>query len=171
MSKSSLCFLSVLLWAGSAAQAQVPVLPVAAAVPSAQSQVQSQAAQRAFLSWEKGESTGNYTDFKAALSPDFSLFSHPVQPARGVYTGSKAKDMMAQLIDQRGQNPNHLKFANVRQHAGQNSYIFEFDSEGKVSGYPYKGWNAIQLTIGADNKVTGFREYLGDIDPAWFQKR
>lgn len=163
MKKLSFWFSALLLAASvsQAAQAQT------AAAPSAQ----AQAAQRAFLAWEKGESTGNYADFKAALSPEFNLFSHPVQPARGVFTGSKAKEMMAQLIDQRSQTPNQLKFANVRQHQLQNSFMFEFDSEGKVSGYPYKGWNAIQLTLGADNKVISFREYLGDIDPAWFQKR
>jgi hypothetical protein len=145
--------------------------PLAHAQTPSGASVQTIAAQKAFTAWEKGESTGNYADFKAALSPDFNLFSHPVQPARGVYSGSKAKELMTQLIDQRTQNPNQLKFANVRQYPSQNSFMFEFDSEGKVSGYPYKGWNVIQISIGADNKVVGFREYLGDIDPAWFQKR
>jgi hypothetical protein len=164
-SLGALLLLLLLLLAVPAAQAQATTAPNGIST-------QAQAAQRAFLGWEKGESSGNYADFKVALSPDFSFFSHPVQPARGVYTGSKAKDMMAQLIDQRGQNPNQLKFTNVRQYSSaQHSFIFEFDSEGKVSGYPYKGWNVIQLTIGPDNKVVSFREYLGDIDPAWFQKR
>jgi hypothetical protein len=144
--------------------------PLAHAQTPSGASVQTIAAQKAFLAWEKGESTGNYADFKAALSPDFNLFSHPVQPARGVYSGSKAKELMTQLIDQRTQNPNQLKFANVRQYPSQNSFMFEFDSEGKISGSPYKGWNVIQISIGADNKVIGFREYLGDIDPAWFQK-
>lgn len=76
-----------------------------------------------------------------------------------------------QLIEQRSQTPNQLTFANVRQHQSQNSSMFEFDSEGKVAGYPYKGWNAIQITMGSDSKVVSFREYLGDINPAWFQKR
>jgi hypothetical protein len=144
--------------------------PTHAQTPAAVS-AQAIAAQRAFMAWEKGESTGNYADFKAAMSPDFNLFSHPVQPARGVYAGSKAKELMMQLLDQRTKTPNQLKFANVRQHQSQNSFIFEFDSEGKVSGHLYKGWNAIQISIGADNKVLSFREYLGDIDPTWFQKR
>lgn len=131
----------------------------------------AKAAQSAFLAWEKGEKTGNYADFKAVLSPDFNLFSHPVQPARGVFQSTKAKEMMMQLIEQRSQTPNQLTFANVRQHQSQNSSMFEFDSEGKVAGYPYKGWNAIQITMGSVSKVVSFREYLGDIDPAWFQKR
>jgi hypothetical protein len=157
-------WLSILLLSTSIAtytQAQTP----------ATASAQASAAQRALLAWEKGESTGNYADFKATLSPDFNLFSHPVQPARGVFTGSKAREMMMQLMDQRTQTPNQLKFANLRQHQSQNSFMFEFDSEGKVSGYPYKGWNVIHISIGPDNKVVSFREYLGDIDPAWFQKR
>jgi uncharacterized protein with beta-barrel porin domain len=129
------------------------------------------AAEKAFRAWEKGESTGNYAEFRASLSADFALFSHPVQPARGVFTGVQAREKLNQLMDQRTQTPNQLKFANVRQHQSGNSFVFEFDSEGKVSGFPYKGWNAIALMIGADGRVTGFREYLGDIDPAWFQKR
>ncbi len=128
-------------------------------------------AQRAFNAWQKGESTGNYADFLALVSPEFNLFSHPVQPSRGVFTGPQAREMMFKLTQQRTQNPNQLNFSNVRVYQLNNSYLFEFDSDGKVSGYPYKGWNAIRLSIGPDNKITSFREYLGDIDPAWFQKR
>jgi ketosteroid isomerase-like protein len=129
------------------------------------------AAQKAFAAWEKGEKTGNYADFQALISPEFEVFSHPVQPARGVFTGTQARDMMLKLTAERRQNPNQLAFSNIRVHQSKNSFLFEFDSEGEVSGYPYKGWNAIRITIGTDNKVTSFREYLGDIDPAWFQKR
>jgi ketosteroid isomerase-like protein len=142
-------------------------------VPSAHAQTQptSAIAESAFRAWEKGENTGNYAEFRALLSPQFDVFSHPVQPARGVFRGAQAREMMNSLIAQRTQTPNQLKFANVHVHQAQNSFLFEFDSEGKVSGYPYKGWNAIQISIGSDNKITRFREYLGDIDPAWFQKR
>ena len=105
------------------------------------------------------------------LSPAFNEFSHPVQPKRGVYSGPEALALMNQLLEQRTQSPNQLEFSNIQSHKFENSYLFQFDSAGKVSGYPYKGWNVIQLTIGKDGKVQGFREYLGDIDPAWFQKR
>jgi hypothetical protein len=138
---------------------------------SAQTPSKVAIAESAFRAWEKGENTGNYAAFRALLSPQFDLFSHPVQPARGVFRDAQAREMMGKLIDQRTQNPNELKFSNVRTHQAQSSFLFEFDSEGKVSGYAYKGWNAIQITIGSDNKIASFREYLGDIDPAWFQKR
>jgi hypothetical protein len=137
----------------------------------AQTQSTSAIAESAIRAWEHGESTGNYAEFRALLSPQFELFSHPVQPARGVFRGAQAREMMNGLIAQRTQTPNQLKFANVRTHQTQNSFLFEFDSEGKVSGYPYKGWNAIQISVGSDYKIISFREYLGDIDPAWFQKR
>jgi hypothetical protein len=140
-------------------------------IAHAQSPALSAVAESAFRAWEKGESTGNYGEFRALLSPQFELFSHPVQPARGVFRGAQAREMMDNLIAQRTETPNQLKFTNVRTHQAQNSFIFEFDSEGKVSSYPYKGWNAIQISIGSDNKIVSFREYLGDIDPAWFQKR
>ncbi len=128
-------------------------------------------AERAIRAWETGESTGNYSDFQALLSPQFELFSHPVQPARGVHRAAQAREMMTKLIAQRTEAPNALKFSNLRQYQTQNHFLFEFDSEGKVAGYPYKGWNAIQISIGSDNKIVSFREYLGDVEPAWFQKR
>lgn len=139
-------------------------------VSMAQTPSPASVAESAIRAWEKGESTGNYSDFQALLSPQFELFSHPVQPARGVYRAAQAREMMAKLIAQRTQAPNALKFSNVRQYQTQNRFLFEFDSEGQVSGYPYKGWNAIQISIGSDNKIVSFREYLGDVDPAWFQK-
>jgi ketosteroid isomerase-like protein len=171
--KTITTLMAALLFAGVSHAQTLPsaTSPVAPSVQSTAPSSQAAAAANAFRAWEKGESTGNYADFRAALSADFSLFSHPVQPARGVFRGLEAREKMNQLIDQRSQNPNQLKFANVRQHQTSDSFVFEFDSEGKVSGFPYKGWNAIALTIGTDGRVTGFREYLGDIDPAWFQKR
>ncbi len=125
-------------------------------------------AKQAFAAWEKGENSGDYSDFKTLLSPNFAFYSHPLQPSRGVYTGKEALSQMNELIKAREKAPNNLKFSNVVVTSGGGTFVFQFDSEGKVGAYDYKGWNAISLTIEND-KITGFREYFGDIEPAWFK--
>jgi ketosteroid isomerase-like protein len=126
------------------------------------------AAETAFQAWAKGELTGDYTDFKSLISENFVRFSHPFSVSRGSYTGSLARQMMVQLIASREAQPNHLTFSNITSAIGDNTVIFQFDSQGTVGGgYPYQGWNIIAITI-ENEQVVGFREYFGDIDPSWF---
>lgn len=125
-------------------------------------------AKQAFAAWENGENSGDYSDFKGLLSPNFAFYSHPIQPNRGIFKGKEALSKMNELIKSRGKTPNNLKFSNVVVASGGNTFVFQFDSEGKVGGNDYKGWNAIALTI-ESGKVTGFREYFGDVEPAWFK--
>lgn len=126
---------------------------------------------KAFKAWETGESGGGYKEFSDLLSSDFDLYSHPLQPSRGVFTGKDALSKMNELIQSREKTPNSLRFKLHHQTCSKSVCSFVFDSEGKVAGgYPYKGWNVI--VIGTKNgKVTSFREFLGDIDPSWFQKK
>jgi nicotinamidase-related amidase len=127
-------------------------------------------ARLAFRAWEKGESSGDYTDFKNLLSKDFNTYSHPLSPKRGSFSGASAKQMMDELIAGRTKQPNKLSFSNVVSTGNGTHFTFSFDSKGTVAGgYPYEGYNSITLII-KDAKVVGFREYLGDIDPSWFTK-
>ncbi len=125
-------------------------------------------AKQAFAAWEKGENSGDYSDFKRLISPNFAFYSHPLQPSRGVSKGKEALSQMNELIKAREKTPNNLKFSNVVVSFGGSTFIFQFDSEGKVGANDYKGWNVIALTI-ENGKVIGFREYFGDIEPAWFK--
>ncbi len=128
-------------------------------------------ARAGFAAWEKGESGQGYQDFEALLSSDFRTYSHPLQPSRGVFRGAEALTKMRELVSSRQKNPNALKFTLDHQTCGKNACAFAFTSKGTVAGgYPYEGWNVILLEIEKD-KIVGFREYLGDIDPAWFQKK
>jgi hypothetical protein len=128
-------------------------------------------ATAAFAAFSVGEKTGDYSSFKKFISDGFLLYSHPVQPIRGVFNGAMAKDKMDELIAQREKTPNALTFSNVQHFCKGSSCVFQFDSEGLIAGnFPYKGYNAIALTV-AKGKVIGFREYLGDVEPLWFQKK
>jgi hypothetical protein len=128
-------------------------------------------ATAAFAAFGAGEKTGDYTSFKKFIGGDFSLYSHPVQPIRGVFIGAIARDKIGELIAKREKTPNALTFSNVQHFCKGSSCVFQFDSEGLIAGsFPYKGYNAIALTV-AKGKVIGFREYLGDVEPLWFQKK
>jgi hypothetical protein len=74
------------------------------------------------------------------------------------------------LIESREKSSNELRFTNVKLMENGLDFAFAFDSEGKVSGgFPYKGFNIIVFSI-ENQKLTGFREYFGSIDPSWFKK-
>jgi ketosteroid isomerase-like protein len=129
---------------------------------------EAEVAQWAFDAWQAGESSGDYSKFRALLADDFEIFSHPITPDRGVVKGTEAKKRLLKLIEDRRAKPNQLRFSNVRVFQSGREFVFQFDSEGKIAGsFPYRGWNTVALTI-ADGKVVGFREYLGDVDPKWF---
>jgi hypothetical protein len=129
------------------------------------------AAKAAFKAFEAGEKSGNYRDFKALVSDQFNAYSHPLQPSRGVFKGAEAKSKMLELVAQREKTPNSLTFSEVVHHCAASTCLFQFNSEGQVGGgFPYKGYNVIALTV-QNGKLTGFREYLGDLEPLWFQKK
>lgn len=86
---------------------------------------------RAFQAWQKGELTGDYSDFLA--SPEaFDRFSHPVSP-RGVHYGEEGAAALVTLITERTGSPNHLSFTNVLLLEGENGQVgFLFDSQGTI---------------------------------------
>lgn len=134
----------------------------------AQSKISSkEKAQLVFKAWEKGESGKSYQDFIGLINEEnFSYFSHPLV---GSYTLKSAYEKLMALVKEREAKPNQLRFSNTRVYARGNSFCFQFDSEGSVNpGFPYKGFNMIQVEI-TNNKLTGFREYFGFVDPAWFK--
>lgn len=130
----------------------------------------TQTAEKAFAAWQYGELTGNYTNFKTLLADDFNVFSHP-SPDRGVYYGERARTALLKLIEGRAMAPNQLIFSNAQFLVGSKSVAVQFDSEGSFVNrkYSYKGYNVIVFEIEKE-KISGFREYFGDVDPSWFEK-
>ncbi|GAB3222802.1 hypothetical protein [Spirosoma arcticum] len=123
-------------------------------------------AQLAFQAWARGEQTGLYDDYKALLSDSFRLFSHPLL---GRFIESEALTGMLALIAEREKTPNQLVFSNVGMASRENTFLFQFDSAGTVSGGGgYHGYNIIGLVV-EEGQITGFREYFGHIDPQWFR--
>ncbi len=124
-------------------------------------------AQRAIKAWEKGESSGDYSDFKSLLSTDFDLFSHPLM---GVFSGREARAKMEGMIAEREKLPNALTFSQIVITTAEDYAMIAFNSQGTVMGgkYPYQGYNVIGFKITGE-QISGFREYFGFVDPAMFK--
>ena len=124
------------------------------------------AARRALEAWEHGEHTGDHGAFRALLSPDFRLFSHPVW-RRGVHRGPDARAAMEALVASRERAPNGLTFSDVRAARDGDTVVLRFHSAGAIGGRTrFDGQNAIALLM-QDGLVAGFQEFFGDIPPEW----
>ncbi|WP_046245370.1 nuclear transport factor 2-like protein [Hymenobacter terrenus] len=142
-------------------------LALAAAPNSPEAEPAAGLAQRIFEAWQQGEKTGDYTAFKAFLGPEFRHFSYPLA---GQATGAAGLAKLHQLIAEREKTPNNLTFSRVELTSSATLFSFQFDSVGTVSGgFPYEGFNSISLRI-EHGRLTGFQEYFGYVNPAWFQK-
>jgi hypothetical protein len=132
-----------------------------------QSQVMNiEMGKKAIVAWEKGENTGNYAIFKALLATNFNLFSHPLI---GKFEGMEALKKMQGLMAEREKTPNNLTFSDLKFSTNETSVMVQFNSKGIVQGkFPYEGFNILVFHF-TDDKVTGFQEYFGFIDPNWFK--
>lgn len=123
--------------------------------------------KEAFYAWQKGEKTGDYTNFKTLLSKNFIKFSHPLI---GNFKGDTALFKIKDLIKERESTKNNLDFSEIQISNNGNSVTFQFNSKGTVQNdkFPYEGFNIIVIQIN-ENKIIGFQEYFGFIDPNWFK--
>ena len=143
------------------------LLGLAAAAPTAAPANPAALAQRVFEAWQQGEKTGDYATFKTFLGPKFRQFSHPLS---GQHAGAAGLARLRALVAEREKTPNHLTFSQVERTGSAALFTFHFNSAGTVAGgMAYEGYNAISLRI-ENGHLTGFREYFGYVNPAWFQK-
>lgn len=143
-------------------------LPLAlAAAPAPPPETPAALAKRIFSAWQRGEQTGDYAAFKAFLGPEFQQFSHPLI---GALSGPAGLAKLRELVAGREKEPNQLTFSRVEVTSSATLFTFHFDSAGTVAGgMAYTGFNVISLRI-EQGRLTGFREYFGYVNPAWFQK-
>ncbi|SFQ81205.1 hypothetical protein [Hymenobacter arizonensis] len=145
----------------------VPLALAATPAGTPPPEVPAALAQRIFSAWQCGEQTGDYAAFKAFLGPKFQQFSHPLT---GVVTGLPGLAKLRELVAGREKEPNQLTFSRVEVTSSATLFTFHFDSAGTVAGgMAYAGFNVISLRI-EQGQLTGFREYFGYVNPAWFQK-
>ena len=127
----------------------------------------SQTAQTAFRRFQNGWKTGDFADYLLMITDEFE-FSFPTGEHRGIFKGKMGREKMIQKCRADAANGARLILHEPRTIAvDKNTVIFEFESEGNFGEYKYNGRNIIVLKI-ENEKVCGFREYFGDLDPQFF---
>ena len=134
---------------------------------SAQTQIKNkQLAVNAINAWQKGEDGEGYETFTAMLdSSHFQYFSHPFT---GYNKGAEGFTTLQVLIKNRTQNPNHLKFSEQEFFVNGDKVVILFRSTGNAGKIKYDGPVCIQFEF-RKNKIVGFKEYLGLLNPEWFK--
>jgi ketosteroid isomerase-like protein len=116
-------------------------------------------AEAGFAAFSHGLATGEWADFLALLSDDFR-FWFPAGPFQGWNQG---KDQAAKFLAAASQVfSDSLTLQVERITQGDNTVIFEVQSQGTMLGHPYQNQAAIAFDIQGDKIIT-YREYLGVI--------
>lgn len=118
-------------------------------------------ALRAFKHWQRGFQTGDFAPYLAMTADNF-LFWFPAGKQRGQFSGAAGKMQMVAKARSHTEAKDRLNLKPYRITTSNNTVVFEFDAEGTINGKPYKGRNIISLDIEGE-KISGFREYFGDL--------
>jgi ketosteroid isomerase-like protein len=120
-------------------------------------------AQQGLTAFMQGWGNGDFQPFLELLTDEFT-FWYPYGKHRGKFSGYEGKAQMVAKCHDHSALGDRLKF-NSPHHvsSGNANVMFEFECEGVISNKPYHGRIAISLDVSGD-KISGFREYFGDID-------
>lgn len=124
-------------------------------------------AKRALDAWQRGEFTGDYSEFKKRLSPDFGLFAHPI---KGRTIGEGARESFMELMREREDERNSLTFSSITSFITGKRVGFQFDVKGSIKEgkHAYDSYHLIVFEVDDINDViTGFSEYFGTVDKNW----
>lgn len=124
-------------------------------------------ARTAFENYRRGWTSRDFADYLAMLTDEFN-FSFPTGKHRGVCTGAEGREKMFAKCEDDAAGEANLTLGEPHTTAiDANTVIFEFESDGTIGDLKYHGRNIIVLEIDGE-KVGGFREYFGDLDPKLF---
>ncbi len=120
-------------------------------------------AQQAFDYLAQGWATGDFQPYIDMLS-DQVRFWVPVGKQRSTSFGYESKEQMSARLWRHKETGDRL-ILSPPDHVTSNdtTVTFEFESQGTIANQPFKGRNAISFDI-KDGKISGVREYFGDID-------
>jgi ketosteroid isomerase-like protein len=111
--------------------------------------------------FREGWATGAWRPFLDLLAPSF-VQRVPIGPLRGKDAG----------LEEARRHFRSLTMLGARLHLGEPSRVsvsergavFELEVTGELYGLPYRNHLALSLDV-ADGRITGMREYFGDLDP------
>lgn len=113
-------------------------------------------AHQAFDAWKMGLATGQWDEFLAMLTEDFTL-SFPVGKYQGVHQGKAIAEEFFNFVSQ--VYAEGLQVTLKRTHCVGNTVIFELKSDGTMFGQTYHNQAAVFFDV-RDDKISGYREYL-----------
>ena len=113
---------------------------------------------RAFEHFKHGLATGEWQEFLAMLSEDFSFY-FPQGKYKGQNTGKATAEEFFKYVS--ATFAGGLRVTEVlRVTAGEDSIVFEFKDEGSLRGEAYKNRVAVSWEIRGD-RIVSYREYFG----------
>jgi ketosteroid isomerase-like protein len=110
----------------------------------------------------QGHRGEGFDQWYASLSENVSI-TMPLGSFRGENRGIAAAKKIYEAIA--AASPKLVYEKPLRISESENTVVVEFDDHGTIAGYPYRNRIAASFDI-KDGKVTAYREYFGDIDPA-----
>jgi ketosteroid isomerase-like protein len=116
--------------------------------------------------FREGWATGQWRPFLELLAPSF-LQRVPIGPLRGREVGleeARKHFRSLTLLGARLQLGEPFRVA-----ASGSGATFELEVTGELYGLPYRNRLALSFDV-ADGRITGLREYFGDLDPAILAK-
>lgn len=117
-------------------------------------------AKKAFNFFSHGLASGEWQDFLAMLTEDFT-FSFPVEPFQGNNVGKdKAARFFSYVSERVFTEGLFLTVEGIT--SNDTTVVFEVKSQGLMLGKPYQNQAAISFDIRGD-LVCGYREYLNRI--------
>lgn len=120
-------------------------------------------AQQAFASFTQGWATGDFQTFLDRLTDELT-FWYPYGKYRGKFSGEEGKAQMIAKCRDHCAAGDRLAFSPPHHiTSSETTVVFEFECEGVIESEPYSGRIAIALEV-SGNKISGFREYFGDVD-------
>jgi ketosteroid isomerase-like protein len=109
-----------------------------------------------------GHGGDDFAPWLAALADDVRI-SMPLGPFRGETVGKEGAARIYGAIA--AAEPRLVYEEPLRVTENGNSVVIEFDDHGTISGMPYRNRIAASFDV-RDGKISAYREYFGDIDPA-----
>jgi ketosteroid isomerase-like protein len=120
-------------------------------------------AKQVFAAFTEGWMNGNFQPFLEMLTDEFT-FWYPYGKYRGKFSGQEGKAQVTAKFHDHSEAGDRLRFTSPHHITSSDTTVmFEFECEGVIDGEDYRGRIAIALDIDND-KISGFREYFGDVD-------
>lgn len=113
-------------------------------------------AKAAFGKFSEGLATGNWQAFLECLTDDFT-FWFPVGQFQGENVGQEKAAAFFRFVSQAFAEGLRVKLERITSH--DNTVVFEFWSEGRLRGIPYRNQVAVSFDVRGD-KICAYREYL-----------